>query len=459
MAWFEAQDPVEYLAQKRKEWVGKESGDYVVTDVVREVYGNTLTPLLVIKCKVCNVVKKVTIQTFLRSKNMHGSYCVANDWDAKLKALKDKFLWKTSGQFTCFDVLKQWNKSMGCYSPMILAECKICGNKKEFTVRDFSENENRHEKVCAVLNDFRSHVGEQIEDQRILNYVRRGNTAFYVVKCIKCGRVYEIGCQKFFKRASQTHEHLCEKPVGTARFRDVWHHMSARCRVQTNKDYPNYGGRGICIKWNDVKEFYNDMFESYKKLSEEIGEENVSIERIDVNGDYCKENCKWIHRCDQESNKQNTIYFVATDPQGRKYYGRNLSKFCDEHDLNVRHMTQVMRKFRTHHKNWKCQQISRDEYIEYCSKNFTSLSEQIWQFMNEKYEERIDTRLQEVYTYGLRLNLLEISSNLNIYIWDELLESIVHSENPYGLDISYDRKRKCFFLKKAKDFISEESVG
>ena len=460
MTSFKAQESDDYLTQKRKEWVGKELGDYVVVDVIKDLYGGKVIPLLVVKCKVCGVQKKTTFQTFERSKNIHGPFCVPmRNWDEKLKALKDKYLGETYGQFTCFDVLKKWNKSMNCCSPVILAECKICGDKKEFTIRDFTENENRHEKICSVLNDFRSYVGKQIEDQHILNYVRKGNTAFYNVKCEKCGRTYDIACQKFFQRASQTHEHLCVKPLGTPRFRVIWSGMIQRCTNPNNSDYSNYGGRGICITWKSFNDFYNDMYESYMRLANRIGEENVSIERINVDGDYSKVNCRWIHVLDQKNNLRRTVYFRLRSPLGHEYYGKNINAFCLSWGLSAPHIKQVLDGQRSHHKGWVGRRITPEEYDVYCESHKTQFNDMIWKFMNEKYDERINTRVQDVFPEGLRITLMEVSSNCNIYLWDELIENIELAENPYGLDISYDRKRKCFFLKKAKDFISEESVG
>lgn len=81
-----------------------------------------------------------------------------------------------------------------------------------------------------------------------------------------------------------------------------WNNIKSRCNNIANKAYKNYGGRGIrvCKEWEDSFEiFLNDMGNKPSK--------SYSIERINVDGDYCKENCKWATRLEQSRNKRNNV--------------------------------------------------------------------------------------------------------------------------------------------------------
>ena len=76
----------------------------------------------------------------------------------------------------------------------------------------------------------------------------------------------------------------------------IWANMKQRCLNKNRDDYGNYGGRGIliCEKWLVFEGFREDMFEGF--------ENGLSLDRIDVNGNYCKENCRWVTRKVQGNN-------------------------------------------------------------------------------------------------------------------------------------------------------------
>ena len=87
----------------------------------------------------------------------------------------------------------------------------------------------------------------------------------------------------------------------------TWSGMADRCLTETNEEYPLYGGRGIkiCKRWRPPYGFLNFI--------EDMGPrpKGYSIDRIDVNGDYCPENCRWANQSQQmNKTRRNKKYTV-----------------------------------------------------------------------------------------------------------------------------------------------------
>ena len=93
----------------------------------------------------------------------------------------------------------------------------------------------------------------------------------------------------------------------------VWRNMRRRCRDPKDASYARYGGRGIsvCAAWESYDQFYEDMGERPPGLT---------LDRIDVDGNYCKENCRWTTWKVQLNNQSRNV-IVAT--------GETLSMYCE----------------------------------------------------------------------------------------------------------------------------------
>ena len=89
----------------------------------------------------------------------------------------------------------------------------------------------------------------------------------------------------------------------------TWSGMKARCNNPNSSHYEYYGGRGIkvCPEWDGPNNF--------EKFLEDMGErpDHMELDRIDPNGDYTKENCRWVSRLENINNTRRNKYITYLD--------------------------------------------------------------------------------------------------------------------------------------------------
>lgn len=113
---------------------------------------------------------------------------------------------------------------------------------------------------------------------------------------LRYGHTQSCGCihRETLSKASTTHGNSKTRLYG------IWNHMKTRCYRKSYHAFRHYGGRGIriCDEWRNNFDAFQDwaMSNGY--------EEHLSIDRINTDGNYSPDNCRWVTMADQNKNKR-----------------------------------------------------------------------------------------------------------------------------------------------------------
>lgn len=148
-----------------------------------------------------------------------------------------------------------------------------------------------------------------------------GNIKIISTSRLKDGTTKSCGC---LSKELKTKHNLCY-----TRIYEIFCGIKKRCFNKKDKSYKIYGDRGIkvCDEWLDKE---NGFMNFYNWAINNGYNDDLTIDRIDVNGNYEPSNCRWVSKKEQANNRRTNHYITYNNKT------QNLKQWCDELNLNYK---------------------------------------------------------------------------------------------------------------------------
>lgn len=243
----------------------------------------------------------------------------------------------------------------------ILWLCRCdCGNEVLRTASHLKSNYNNTCGECNKIKDS-DYIGKTFGYWTVIKPEKgTSRKKAYLCKCI-CGKQKIVNedslrlgtsksCGCYHKEKMK--EKLTKHGQTGNRIMTIYYNIKNRCYCENNNRYKDYGGRGIemCEEWkNDSTSFVDWSFKNGYN-------DNLTIDRIDNDGNYCPENCRWISAKKQSQNRRSCVYFT--------FFGvtKNLKEWCECIGENY---TKIYGRYCRGYETFRSEEIKKiEEYIQ-----------------------------------------------------------------------------------------------
>lgn len=214
--------------------------------------------------------------------------------------------------------------------------------------------------------------------------------------------------------------------------------MKQRCFNKNHHAYHRYGGRGISVskRWLSFENFYEDMNNLYESHIKEFGESNTTIDRINNNDGYSKENCRWATRKEQQNNTNSSLKNKTI-----KIFGNEMSLYEFKKTYKFPYIQTVINRIKNGER-------AEDVMLEYVN-NFNSNQRKISLIVKEYIETNsVKPRHREILEarFGLinnnPLTLSEVGKMFNIS--KQRVDQICSKIKPVDNSIKFNHKNNTF---------------
>lgn len=144
---------------------------------------------------------------------------------------------------------------------------------------------------------------------------------YLIIKACDIKRGHSVSCGCYQKERASEANKIHGK--SNTKLHYVWTDMLKRCENPKHHAYKWYGGKGVkvCDEWKE--------FVGFEKWALENGyKAGLTIDRIDGNGDYCPQNCRWATRKQQSNNLSTCVFFEF---MGERL---NITQFCEKYSVS-----------------------------------------------------------------------------------------------------------------------------
>lgn len=310
--------------------VGEIIGDYTVLEDKGRRHNQRY---FLVECNVCGHKKEVGSSNFKRQNSEHSSLNCKEDYYKNL--LGEKF-----GDYEVIDYIYAGTKGY-----KLKIKCKICGH--ELLVGDWAlkNNPHQHNQYTCEQEFVENEIGKIYGDYKIISLNKATKYCLYFnVECVKC-HTTGIRSLSALKRSSFKHGMECFKMIDGKyknEFERRFANIKARCNNPNAKGYKNYGARGIKVEYEHLADFYLDFIDEFTKHVEIYGIHNTSFDRINVNGNYTKNNLRLTTQAVQSTNTRRKKYFIL-EKDGVYVLSDNAMEFGKKFGANGRSIGNLVR--------------------------------------------------------------------------------------------------------------------